>query len=114
MIDDETDFLDTIRRGLVITGYRNITVLSQPAMIKEMLADRCFDIAMIDVSMPVMNGIEVLKYIKSTCPEMDCYMVSAHEDAGLADKCTDLGARDYLIKPISRDTLLSILEPEKG
>jgi YesN/AraC family two-component response regulator len=41
---------------------------------------------------------------------MECYMVSAHEDASLAAKCIELGARDYLIKPISRHTLLSILE----
>lgn len=110
VIDDECDFLDSIRRGLVITGYRDVTVLSMPAQVKELLAENCYEIALIDVSMPVMNGMEVLKYIKANCPDTVCFMVSAHSDACIAKKCIELGARDYLLKPISRETLLQTLE----
>lgn len=110
VIDDEVDFLDTVKRGLTIAGYRNVVVLNQPTRVKELLAQECFDVALIDVCMPQMSGTEVLQYIRSVCPQTRCLMITAISDAETAKKCVSLGARDYLIKPVSRERLLSALE----
>jgi len=114
VIDDELDFLESIRRGLIIAGFRNITVLNKPIQIKELLRENCFDIALIDVSMPQMNGLEVLQYIKSVCPDTICMMVTAIDDAETARQCLRLGAREYLIKPVSREKLLQVLTRADG
>lgn len=110
IIDDEVDFLDSVRRGLIISGYRRVTVLAQPARIRELLAEACYDIVLIDVSMPQMSGLEVLKYIVDRCQSTVCFMLSAHDDTEIARRCLELGARDYLLKPISRENLLAVLQ----
>lgn len=109
VIDDEQDFLDSIRRGLIIAGYRNFCLISQPLEVKTLLTNYCFDLAFIDLCMPQMGGLEVLQYILNVSPNTRCIMLTALADAEIAKQSLAMGARDYLIKPISREKLLDIL-----
>ena len=110
VIDDESAFLDSMRRGLIIAGYRDIVLLSQPLQIKQLLTERSFDVVFIDLCMPQMSGLEVLEYILSTAPQTRCIMLTALADAQIASRSLEMGAWDFLTKPISRDKLLSILK----
>jgi len=108
VIDDEQDFLDSVRRGLMSAGFKNIALFSKPgdaaALIRE---GKVFDVALIDVTMPEINGVELLEIIKNTSPDTECLMVSAMDEARMAVDCLRKGAYDYLTKPISRDVLVS-------
>jgi two-component system response regulator AtoC len=106
LIDDEPLFLDSIRRGLNLCGFKNVRSEQDPnkaaALFKE---GRSFDIALIDLNMPETNGIELLNVIKNTSPNTECLMVTAVNEVSAAVECLKKGARDYLVKPISADTL---------
>jgi two-component system response regulator AtoC len=69
-----------------------------------------FDMALIDITMPWINGIQLLEMIKTSSPETECIMVTAVNEARVAVECLQKGAYDYLTKPISRDELVSTLK----
>lgn len=106
-VDDEQDFLDSIKRGLSTSGFRNIRLEKDSHMAATFFEkeDSAFDIALIDVNMPGMNGIKLLEHIKTTSPDTVCLMMTAMNDAKVAVQCLKKGAYDYLVKPISREEL---------
>lgn len=110
VVDDEEVFLESIRRGLAMAGYKNITAVSQPARVGEVIRGCSFDVALIDLTMPEISGLEVLEHIKSMSPETECIMVTAVEEVEAAVSAMRLGAYDYLIKPLARDKLLIALD----
>lgn len=107
LVDDEIDFLDTIKRGLVISGYGNVSTANDPESALVMFEQgRQFDIALIDITMPKMNGILLLEKIKALSPHTECIMVTAVNETQTAVTAIKKGAYDYLVKPISKDDLL--------
>ncbi|MDX2448293.1 MAG: sigma-54 dependent transcriptional regulator, partial [Desulfobacterales bacterium] len=64
-----------------------------------------FDIALIDMTMPEMDGIELLEVIKNASPRTECIMVTAVNEARVAVECLKKGAYDYLLKPVSKEDL---------
>lgn len=112
VIDDEQDFLDSMKRCLQIAGIRNIRLDSDPANAIEALnAGEVFDLALIDVNMPGMNGKEVLKAIREKSPHTVCLMITGFADVKLAVDCMKMGATDYVQKPFSPDEFLAIINP---
>lgn len=107
VIDDERDFLDSMRRGLITSGFKMIRTEAVPSeALSRFERGEGFDIALIDITMPGMDGIEVLNKIKSTSPETECIMISAVDEARVAVQCLRKGAYDYLVKPISKEELI--------
>ena len=107
VIDDEQDFLDSVKRGLLMSGFRNVQTEIDPRKVAGQFEQReAFDIALIDVTMPFMDGVVLLELIKKTSPNTECIMVTAKNDAKVAVQCMKKGAYDYLVKPISRDELV--------
>ena len=110
-VDDEQDFLDSVRRGLITSGFKNIFLYSDPRDAVTFLekGGRA-DIALLDISMPWMKGTELLKYIKEVDPSIECVMVTAINEARSAVDCLKAGAYDYLVKPLVRDDLLAAIQ----
>ncbi len=107
VVDDESDYLDSIRRGLITSGYKDVRTESDPMKAASAFEQGdVFDVALIDITMPGMNGVELLERIKSHCPGTECIMVTAVDAAKIAVECLKKGAYDYIVKPISRDELL--------
>jgi DNA-binding NtrC family response regulator len=108
VVDDERAFLSSVKRGLKINGFRNVEVESYPERAVGLFrTGEVFDIALIDITMPVMNGVQLLQFIRDTSPETECIMVTAINDAKTAMDCMKRGAYDYLVKPISSDDLIA-------
>lgn len=111
VVDDEQDFLDSIRRGLISCGFKKLHSESDPVKAASMIRDgNRFDIAIIDVLMPEMNGIELLEQIKKAQPATYCIMLTAVQDIRKVVECMQKGAADYLTKPVSLEGLLSAIE----
>jgi len=107
VIDDEQHFLDSVRRVLNTAGFRDVVLEADPAnAIAIFERGDPIDLALIDVSMPGISGIEVLESIMRTSPGTECLMITAVNDAKVAVQCIKKGAYDYLLKPISRDDLV--------
>ena len=111
VIDDETDFLQSVKRGLITSGYKNIEIESDSRKAANAFKDgELFDIALIDMNMPRLSGIELLDIIKDHTPFTECIMVTAVDEAKMAVKCLKKGAYDYLVKPISREDLATSVD----
>lgn len=107
IIDDEQDFLETVRRGLHMNGFKDLTLLSDPSQAIPMIQAKHFDIALIDITMPRIDGVTLLNLIKNTNPEIECIMITAINEARIAVDCLKQGAYDYLVKPFDRENLCS-------
>jgi two-component system response regulator AtoC len=110
IIDDELDFLESARRGLFTRGFRNIRFENDPLKAVELFKQGDdFAIALIDITMSGMDGVELLGIIKTYSPNTECIMITAIDEARIAVECLKKGAYDYLVKPISRDDLSRVV-----
>jgi DNA-binding NtrC family response regulator len=109
LVDDEKDFLETLCKRLV---KRKLDVTSatggREAIAK--LEEMPVDVVVLDVRMPGMDGIETLKEIKKIRPSVEVIMLTAHADVQVAIEGMELGAFDYLMKPMEIDDLLYKLQ----
>lgn len=67
------------------------------------------DVVLMDIDMPVMNGIETLKEIKKQHPVVKVIILSMHNESGMIKSLIDLGANGYLLKSCSQDEVLSAI-----
>ncbi|MGA2403363.1 MAG: response regulator [Syntrophobacteraceae bacterium] len=105
IVDDEVEFLETLvkrlrKRKLAVNG-----VTSGEAAL-EQLKETPFDIVVLDVKMPGMNGLDCLRAIKRSYPLAEVIMLTGHANMEIALEGMDIGAFDYLMKPIEIDELL--------
>ena len=105
LVDDEEDFRETLvkrmrKREVAVTGAES----GEEAL--EWLDRHPTDVVILDVRMPGMNGIQVLKEIKNRHPLIEVIMLSGHADVNVAIEGMEIGAFDYLMKPIEIDALL--------
>lgn len=106
IIDDDRDYLEIVLMKLKILGFQDITALDDPLEAAARFdAGETFDIALIDVTMPEMDGMELLEIIKNTSPNTECIMITAMNEARVSVKCLKKGAYDYLVKPVREEEL---------
>ena len=98
-IDDNSALLDTLQRRLERDGHEVTTCAEGEAAIA-MACERCFDLVLLDVMMPGISGLEVLKRLKVAAPQLPVIMVSALDEMEIIVRCLDEGAEDYLSKPV--------------
>jgi len=110
VVDDEQDFLESIRRGLITSNFKNVVTEDDPVKAARRFEQGDeFDIALIDITMPGMNGIELLEMIRKASPTSECIMVTAVDEVRTAVRCLQKGAYDYMVKPISKEDLISAI-----
>jgi two-component system nitrogen regulation response regulator NtrX len=105
VIDDETAIREAIKMTLEYEGYRVEEARSgQDGIDKAMRVP--YDAILLDIKMPVLDGIEVLENLREQKVASPVIMVSGHGDIQTAVDCTRRGAFDFLEKPLNRDKLL--------
>jgi Response regulator containing CheY-like receiver, AAA-type ATPase, and DNA-binding domains len=77
----------------------------------EMLNDMTPTLILLDMCMPVMSGVDFLKELKLTGKQIPVIVVSVLDDQMFIDEAYELGARDYLVKPVEVDELLRHIAP---
>jgi len=128
IVDDDRDFLEIMGKRIRELGFSNILLHDDPLQAAARFeTNGSFDLALIDMTMPGMNGLELLDRIKAVSPETECIMITAVNEARIAVECLRKGAYDYLIKPVAQEDLalsvhralehrrlIHILDIEKG
>src|SRR5210317_1479566 len=105
LIDDEKDFVNILAKRL---KRRSIDVKKtfSGAEAIQVLRGQEFDVAVLDLKMEAMDGIEVLKMLKIMDPRLAVIMLTGHGSAEAAEQGIKLGAFDYLTKPCELKELL--------
>ena len=105
LVDDEKDFVNILTKRI---KRRNIDVAKafSGAEAIQALRGREFDVAVLDLKMEDMDGIEVLKMFKIMDPRLAVIMLTGHGSAEAAQQGIKLGAFDYLTKPCELEELL--------
>ena len=106
VVDDEALVRDIIRKGLSQMGGFNVEVAQSGAEAIEKIEKDVFDLVLTDLKMPGMDGLELLKTIKGTRPEVMVILMTAYGSIETAVEAIKIGANDYITKPIYLNELL--------
>ncbi len=105
IVDDEPAFLRSLRRILWQEGYDNVSVEQFPREVPNLLANNRYDLILLDISMPEINGLDLLEQIGQSYPDIPVIILTALGDVKTAFKATKLGAYDFITKPPDIDRL---------
>lgn len=108
IVDDEVQFLDSISKRLEMRGFEVSKATSGLEALEAAKAGG-FDLAILDLKMPGMDGEEVLKILKQQHRYLEVIILTGHGSIDSAVMCTKLGAFGYLSKPYELEKLLEVL-----
>jgi DNA-binding NtrC family response regulator len=108
LVDDEVGYLEVLAKRLTRRGFQVTTATSGTEGIRALR--KCeFDLAVVDLKMEDMDGIEVLKVFKKMDPSLKVIMLTGHGSERAARDGISQGAFDYLIKPVGLEVLLETI-----
>jgi DNA-binding NtrC family response regulator len=98
IVDDEEQILSALSTFFGLRGYEVVTA-TDPEEALERIRMEKFHVALLDINMPKVNGIELLRLIKESRPTVQVIMMTAYTTIEKAIECVERGASDYLLKP---------------
>ena len=105
LVDDEVDFRNTLKKRLQ-KRQLNVDDVGSGEDALDILKHKSYDAVVLDVKMKGMDGIEVLREIKIKYPLIEVIMLTGHAEIEIGMQGMELGAFDYLMKPMDIDDLL--------
>lgn len=113
LVDDEIGYLEVLCKRLARRDFEVTSARSGPEAIR-IVRDSDFDVAVVDLKMEEMDGIEVLRVLRQMLPDLQVIMLTGHGSERAARDGLALGAFDYLLKPIELETLLERIHAALG
>ncbi len=115
VVDDEADLRDVIKlqleqRGLnvleAVDGQNAIDILKS--------GDNMVNVGLIlcDIRMPKVNGVECIRFLKEQAPGIPVVVITGYPDPGLANDLKEKGVKEYLVKPVTKEKLLAVVEEQ--
>jgi DNA-binding NtrC family response regulator len=109
IVDDEERFRNTMCKLLKVEGFDASTAGSGPQALDE-LQQKGYDVVILDVRMPEMNGVQVLAEIRKIDPEIEVIIMTGYASVDTAKEIMKIGAYDYLLKPYAITELVEKIE----
>ena len=109
LVDDEEDFRTTLA-GRLKRRNMDVTDVGSGKEAIELVREKSFDVAVIDIKMPGMDGIETLRQIKKIAPLVEVILLTGHASVEAGIEGMKSGAYDYVIKPCNVNDLLLKVE----
>jgi DNA-binding NtrC family response regulator len=107
LVDDEVSFVESMADRLTIRNLETVSALNGEEALAQLEIKPDIEVVLLDVKMPGMDGIEVLRQIKKKHPLVEVIMLSGQATVESAIEGMKLGAFDYLLKPCEMDQLIS-------
>lgn len=108
-VDDEEDLVSTVVERLELRGIEATGAVSGEQALR-LIGRQPFDVVLLDVRMPGLGGLEVIKRIKGTHPDLEVILLSGHGAREDVETGRRLGAFDYLQKPVDLEDVIAILQ----
>ncbi|MCK5111349.1 MAG: response regulator [Arcobacteraceae bacterium] len=99
IIDDEQDILDILERFLSRSEKFDIEIFSNPQTALSKVKSGIYDLVLLDIMMPQMDGIDFLKEVKNSSINTKVVMMTAYSTQDRMIDCEKIGADDYVTKP---------------
>lgn len=106
LVDDEKEFTATLAERMALRGLQVRCVYSGEEALKEIAAQKP-DVVVMDVMMPGLKGLDILRHLKATNPEIQVILLTGQAGTRDGMEGMKLGAFDYLLKPLELDALLA-------
>jgi two-component system response regulator HydG len=113
VVDDNQDLLETFAMILKRRGYHVQTAVNGASAVSK-CKDQQFDVTLMDIVMPEMNGVDAFKKIKEMQPEAPIILMTAYSDEELIQSAKDEGVRQIIHKPIRIDQLMDLINEVAG
>jgi len=110
LVDDEVPFVETMAKRLASRNIETITAFSAEEGLEKFKENQAIDVIVLDVKMPGMNGLEMLKKIKTGFFRTEVIMLTGHATIEMGIDGMKLGAYDFLTKPCDIEELVSKVE----
>jgi len=108
IVDDDRSILTALR--MVLEGDYFVNTVERGLDALSRLHEKIPDLILLDISLPDMNGIDLLDQIRSLAPETAVIMMTASEETQTVSRALELGALGYLVKPMDAKTLKATLQ----
>ena len=109
VVDDEPELRMLLSHVLENAGYE-IKEASDGEEAINLLKKEKFDLTLLDIQMPIANGIKVLKYIKEHTLPTKAIMLTGYADLKHAMEAKEFGAKDFIRKPYKMDDVISTID----
>lgn len=108
IVDDEDDFRETLIKRL---QKRHLNVFGAESGLKalELMNKLVFDVVVLDVKMPGLDGLDTLREMKKKTPLIEVILLTGHASIESGIEGMDLGAFDYVMKPVNIEDLLKMI-----
>lgn len=106
LVDDEDDILLTYAGILKSEGFKDFSSVSDPRQVIPFLEKHEVKIVLLDLSMPFINGTELIPMIRESSPETEIIIITARNEVQTAVQCMKMGVADYLLKPVEKSRLV--------
>ncbi|MGV7220040.1 MAG: response regulator [Nitrospinales bacterium] len=113
IVDDEQDVRDIFQNRLEKAGYNPIMAENGEEAIKVLRSgDNMVNVGLIfcDIRMPKVNGVECIEFLRDQAPGIPIVVVTGYPDTEVAKSLIKKGIKHYLIKPLDKDKMLSMVE----
>lgn len=105
LVDDEEELVTTLAERLEIRGISAVAVTRARDALT-LVADSCFEVVLLDVKMPSLSGLELLRLIRQQCPATQVILITGHGSTEEGEIGLRGGAFDYVVKPVDIDVLV--------
>ncbi|HTG71031.1 MAG TPA: response regulator [Candidatus Udaeobacter sp.] len=116
IVDDEKAIRDGLKRTIQSYGmHMNVFTADSAEEALYLLREQPIDLVLVDIMMSGMNGIELMDILKKKYPNMIWIVISAYSEFSFAQKALQLGAKDYMLKPVGKKKLrdtITVMERE--
>ncbi len=112
LVDDEKDFIEALSARLSARGLEVDVAESGDGALRK-VSEKNFDVIILDLSMPGMDGVETLRVIKNDHPDLQVILLTGHATVEKSVEAMKLGAMDFLEKPVDIKVLFEKIKEAK-
>jgi DNA-binding NtrC family response regulator len=109
VVDDDVGVLFSIEAAITSSGLSQPAIVSDSRRVMELVRKHRYQLVLLDLIMPHISGMDILRQLKDEFPEIECVVVTAVDEIHSAVQAIKLGSYDYLVKPLDKEKMIIVI-----